>query len=261
MDIPSGRAHCATSGDGPPVLLLHQTPRSWDEYRDVIPLLARHRRAIAMDTLGYGDSSCLPPGEASIERWAAVVVELLDALELPRADIVGHHTGGYIATEVAVATPERVRSVVLSGLSLHGAEKRNRLASGRAIVDDVDHTLDGSHLKELWAIRAAFYPADVDLLDRFMADCLRAGPMAAEGHRLVARYPTEERLPLVTRPCLLLMADGDQYSFPSLDRMREAVPHAAFHVIEGGMVPLPDQLPEAFAASVDDFLSTIDARS
>ena len=45
------------------MLLLHQTPRSWDEYRDVIPILARRRRVIAMDTIGFGDSTRLPPGE------------------------------------------------------------------------------------------------------------------------------------------------------------------------------------------------------
>ena len=35
LATPSGRIHLASAGDGPPVLLLHQTPRSWDEYRDV----------------------------------------------------------------------------------------------------------------------------------------------------------------------------------------------------------------------------------
>ena len=51
----SGRIHIASAGVGAPVLLLHQTPRSWDEFRDVLPLLGRHYRAIAMDTVGYGE--------------------------------------------------------------------------------------------------------------------------------------------------------------------------------------------------------------
>ena len=78
--VPGASVHCVLAGDGPAVLLLHQTPRSWDEYRDVIPLLAERRRVIAMDTVGFGDSSPLPDGEDSIERWAAAAVALLDEL-------------------------------------------------------------------------------------------------------------------------------------------------------------------------------------
>ena len=77
ISTPSGRVHIAASGGGAPVLLLHQTPRSWDEFRDVLPLLGRHYRAIAMDTMGYGDSDPLPHGQASIENWAKAAHELL----------------------------------------------------------------------------------------------------------------------------------------------------------------------------------------
>ncbi|MCC8940661.1 alpha/beta fold hydrolase, partial [Bradyrhizobium sp. Arg68] len=91
-----GRIHVAEAGAGFPVLLLHQTPRSWDEYRDVLPLLGRDFRAIAMDTLGFGDSD-RPADPPSIELWAQGALALLDALELPRAAIVGHHTGAAIA--------------------------------------------------------------------------------------------------------------------------------------------------------------------
>jgi pimeloyl-ACP methyl ester carboxylesterase len=72
VDVPAGTIHCASCGDGRVVLLLHQTPRSWDEFRDVLPLLGRSFRAIAMDTIGCGDSSRPPLAEDSIERRAAM---------------------------------------------------------------------------------------------------------------------------------------------------------------------------------------------
>src|SRR5258708_29324587 len=93
VTTPLGRIHVAVAGDGFPVLLLHQTPRSWDEYRDVLPLLGKRFRAIAMDTVGFGDSQPLPPGDNSIERWALAAFDLLDALGVVRAAVVGHHTG------------------------------------------------------------------------------------------------------------------------------------------------------------------------
>ncbi len=259
VGVPAGTVHCALAGAGEPVLLLHQTPRSWDEYREVLPLLARRRRAIAMDTMGFGDSSRLPAGEDNVERWADVAVSLLDALGIEQAAVVGHHTGAYVAAEIAVAYPERVRAAVLS--SLHVATREERLAQlgGRAPVDDVDRSADGSHLLELWRLRARFYPPGTGLLERYLVDCLKAGDLAAEGHRVVARYPSEERIPLLACPVLLIGATADPYAYPSLPLLQAAIPHAAVAVIEGGMVPLPDQLPDRFAAVVERFLDGLDA--
>jgi pimeloyl-ACP methyl ester carboxylesterase len=256
VDVLAGVVHYAECGSGDPVLLLHQTPRSWDEYRDVLPLLGRRRRAIAMDTIGFGDSSRLPRGEDSIERWAEVALSLLEALGIERAAVVGHHTGGYIGVELAAARPERVSALVLSGVALHPVTSRLEHAEA-AQVDDADPRLDGSHLVELWRRRAAFYPEDTDLLERFMVDCLRAGYLAAEGHRVVGRYPVEERLPLLACPVLLLAPTADPYAFPTVPGLDAAVPHATVTMVEGGMVPLPDQLPGPFAEAIETFLDRL----
>ena len=114
-DLSVGQVHYASCGDAaaPAVLLLHQTPRSWLEYREVLPLIGKRFRAIAMDTPGFGDSTALH-GPASIEGWAAVAVELLDALSIARAHVIGHHTGGVIALHLVAAHASRVASLVLS---------------------------------------------------------------------------------------------------------------------------------------------------
>lgn len=255
VQVPDGVVHCAIAGEGEPVLLLHQTPRSWDEYRDVLPLLGRSRRAIAMDTVGFGDSDALQQDEDSIERWADAAAALLAGLGLERAAVVGHHTGAYIAVELAASRPELVEGVVLSSLNLSTREERLAHATGRAVVDDVDPELDGSHLVELWQGRATFYPPSTGLLERYLADCLRAGRRAAEGHRVVARYAVEERLPLVRCPVLLVAATDDPHAYPCLPALRAALPDAAVAEIEGGTVALPDGLPREFAAAVESFLN------
>src|ERR1700691_5936304 len=96
ISTPSGRLHLAAAGSGAPILLLHQTPRSWDEFREVLPLLGRHYRAIAVDTPGFGDSDPLAEGKASIESWAQAAHEVLAVLGIGRAALVGHHTGAAI---------------------------------------------------------------------------------------------------------------------------------------------------------------------
>ena len=57
IPVPAGVMHVAQAGTGAPIVLLHQTPRSWDEFRDVVPILGERFHAIAIDTIGFGDSS------------------------------------------------------------------------------------------------------------------------------------------------------------------------------------------------------------
>ena len=141
----SGKLHIAVCGDGFPVLLLHQTPRSWDEFRDVLPRLGESYRAIAMDTVGFGDSQPLPPGTDSIEAWAGAAHDLLDVLEIPQVAVVGHHTGAAIATEMAASRPERIKALVLSASPYVDAAKRAS-AVGKKMIDHVDRHVDGRHL-------------------------------------------------------------------------------------------------------------------
>ena len=108
VDVPYGQVHVAEAGDGPPVVLLHQTPRSWDEFAEVLPLLgARGRRAIAVDLPGMGASDPHPEG-ATIEAYADGVIAALDGLDITTFDLVGHHTGGagtVAATSTATTPP------------------------------------------------------------------------------------------------------------------------------------------------------------
>jgi len=260
VDVPGATIHCAIAGSGLPVLLLHQTPRSWDEYRDVLPWLARRYRPIAIDTPGYGDSSRPPLGKDSIERWAAAAVSTLDALGIERFAVVGHHTGAVIATEIAAAWPQRVEAAVLSAPALVDAAFRARHA-GPSRVDNVARSADGSHLSALWRIRQPWYPdGDIELLERFVIDALKAGPRAAEGHAVVARYVMETRLPLIRCPVLVIAPTADPHAYPQARPLADAIPGSRYVEIDGGMVPLPDQMPARFAEVVLAFLDGQTAR-
>jgi pimeloyl-ACP methyl ester carboxylesterase len=260
VDVPQGTLHCAIQGSGAPVVLLHQTPRSWDEYRDVLPLLARRHRAIAIDTLGYGDSSKPPLCADSIEHWAAAAVSALDALGIDRFAVVGHHTGAVIAAEIAAAWPDRVRAAVLSAPAFVDAAFRARRAKPSAI-DNVARSADGSHLTALWRIRQPWYPeGDIDLLERFVIDAVKAGPRAAEGHAVVARYVMETRLPLIRCPVLVVAPTADPHAYPQARPLADAIAGSRYVEIEGGMVPLPDQMPARFAEVVTGFLDACTVR-
>lgn len=253
-DTPVGQIHFAECGDGAPVLLLHQTPRSWDEYRELLPLLGAHHRAIAMDTLGFGQS--VPPREHSIEAYATGASALLDVLGLTTVDVVGHHTGGVVAVELAARAPQRVRRLVLSSTPLVDQEARERRRH-RPPIDLVEVQPDGKHLVALWERRRSFYPAGrPDLLTRFVRDALRLDAAQLEaGHEAVSRYRMEERLPLISCPVLCLGATADPYAFPELEPLAKHLNRSEIAVVEGGMVPLMEDRAADVAAIVLDFLA------
>jgi pimeloyl-ACP methyl ester carboxylesterase len=252
---PGGQIHYVECGAGQPVILLHQSPRSWREFEFVLPLVGTEFRAIAMDTLGFGDSY-RSQRQYSVELFAGGVIDLMDSLQIERASLVGHHTGGVVAVEVAAFAPERVNRLVLSCMPYVGPAERE-MRKTRPPIDLVEPKLDGSHLQELWNRRSSYYPAGrPDLLARFVADAVRVMDRIEDGHSACSVYHMEERLPLVRARALVLEGSGDPFSFPEMGRIVAALPGCKTAVIEGGGVPLPEQCPEEFTSAVVDFLST-----
>ncbi|UCF83678.1 MAG: alpha/beta hydrolase [Desulfobacteraceae bacterium] len=250
---PEGHIHYAMAGQGKPVLMLHQTPRSWDEYRDVLPIIGKKYRAIAMDTIGFGDSY-KPEKRGSIEQYARGVIRFLDTMSIDRASIVGHHTGGVIAVDVAASYPERVHKLVLSSTPYVDAEDRERRKT-RPPIDEVEFKADGSHLTELWQRRMPFYPKNrPDLLTRFVIDALKVGDRAEEGHQAVNEYRMEKKVPLIKAPTLVVAGTEDPFSFPRMKPLSNSIKGSRTATIDGGMVPMVDQMPEEFAKLVMNFL-------
>jgi pimeloyl-ACP methyl ester carboxylesterase len=102
---------------GEPVLLIHGVGGWAENFREVLePIAASGRRAIAVDLPGFGESD--PPGRVSHfgpEKafYPAWTVELLDALKIEHAHIVGSSMGGAVAYMTAVTAPERFPSLTL----------------------------------------------------------------------------------------------------------------------------------------------------
>ena len=125
VETPGGQLHYCFEGSGNPIVLLHSTQRSVDEYAEMIPLLAKKRMAIAMDHVGCGDSF-KPRAQPSIQDYAGPLIQLLDALGIERVNVMGHLLGAYVGVELAAAHPERIDKLVLSGLGWVDKENEHR---------------------------------------------------------------------------------------------------------------------------------------
>jgi pimeloyl-ACP methyl ester carboxylesterase len=104
--------HYESTGDGFPLLLLGGLGLSVSDMRRITAGLAPGRRVIAVDNRGSGKSS-RPPGPYRIEQMAADALALMDAIEVPSADVLGISMGGRIALSLALDHPDRVRRLVL----------------------------------------------------------------------------------------------------------------------------------------------------
>ncbi|HEU0276789.1 MAG TPA: alpha/beta hydrolase [Rhodanobacteraceae bacterium] len=105
--------------DLPPLIVLHGWLDNAASFGRVAPLLAAHRRVIALDLPGHGHSAHLP---AEARRYHFVdqidgVLDAADALGLAQFDLLGHSLGAGIAAMVAAATPARIgRLALIEGL-------------------------------------------------------------------------------------------------------------------------------------------------
>ena len=103
---------------GFPLMMIHGSGpgvTAWANWRLVIPELAKHRRVVAPDMLGFGYSERPEDQVYNRERWVKHAIGVMDELGLEQVDLVGNSFGGGLALSLAIEHPERVRRLVLMG--------------------------------------------------------------------------------------------------------------------------------------------------
>jgi pimeloyl-ACP methyl ester carboxylesterase len=119
LESRSGRVHYLDQGAGPAVLLLHGSGRSLADWQEgVAQLLAKHHRVIAFDYYGNGLSERSHSWRSGSVLWAQQGIDVLDALGIGRATLVGHSIGGVVAAYIAADHSDRVDAVVTIGTGM-----------------------------------------------------------------------------------------------------------------------------------------------
>jgi pimeloyl-ACP methyl ester carboxylesterase len=112
LELAGGRVHLFRGGAGEPVLFLHAAGGAgvWQEFHQL--LAGSGFDVVAPDHPGFGKSDDFPEVEA-IDDLVFHYLDVLEALGLQRANVVGASFGGWVAAELAVAAPHRIGSLVL----------------------------------------------------------------------------------------------------------------------------------------------------
>ena len=104
--------HYVVAGQGPPVVLIHGLGSSLATWQRTIEPLAERHTVYALDMPGHGDSE-KPDVQYSLQAGVAYLADFLDALNVPRAALVGNSMGGLLSLGVALEHPERVTRLAL----------------------------------------------------------------------------------------------------------------------------------------------------
>jgi pimeloyl-ACP methyl ester carboxylesterase len=255
-------------GSGEPVLFVHGLGGSWQNWLEQLPVLARGRRAIAFDLPGFG-SSAMPTEPISIPAYARTVAGLMDALQIPSAEIVGNSMGGEITLELALAHPERVKRMVLvspAGISTRAVAERLPLIRALYPPAYAISRWIGEHADELVRrprIRAALLKP-VATRPRKIAPAFAAEQIRGVGkpgflpalEAIVSHSETlSQRLPQIDCPTLILWGDEDPVvPVRDVDAFTQAIDGARKVVWKGiGHVAMFERGAE-FNALLDAFL-------
>ncbi len=217
----------------PPVLLVHGFASNHDVWDALEPSLRANRRTVNVDLPGFGWSS-RTEGDYSPSALARDLVDVLDALGIPQADVVAHSWGSSVTLALALEHPTRVRRVVLLGAWIYDEQIPPFFRWAR--VPGVGEMLFSAYYTERPADRFPAAFEDPSVITQEVVDAIersfdrpgtsRAALAAARGQcfrQLQARYRQ------VRQPALLVWGADDRVSLPRFgERLSHELPDARY---------------------------------
>lgn len=254
IDLNGTRFHYVSTGEGPPVVLLHGLGGSLAVWHGVIEALALHHHVVAVDLRGHGRSGS--SGKVTVASWASDVQALIAALELPAVTLVGHSVGSLVAQQVAVASPEAVDQLVLiGGISWFEPDAKESYQQRAKTVEaeGLDAVADD------W-VRGALAPrtqAKLPQLVGLLRDLyLRNDPQTyADACRSVAQSPSIDR-ERIGQPTLLLVGDHDRSTPIAMsEELHREIPVSQVRVVPTAGHWAPVEQPDQIATAILQFLT------
>lgn len=255
-----GVLHIVERGAGEPLLLIHGLGASVFTFRRNLDRLAQRYRIVAVDLAGFGGSSRVVR-DYSLTAHARRLIELMDALGVERANVLGHSMGGAVALRLASGWPERVLRLVLVAPAAPDLMRRGALLT-RLLRPFFPFfgLLYHSRRFRTRTLRSAFHdPSHMtdEVLDGYW------GPSRVRGHlAALSRLMSDRRkdgpveFSRVSAPTLILWGASDTWLRPVQgERLAERLREARLVVVPEAGHLLPEERPEAFCALVEAFLA------
>lgn len=240
-----------TGGEGVPMLLIHVLGLDHRFWRAIIPALAQHGRVIAYDLRGHGRARGATL-TTSLEQLAEDAQNILDECGVKVADVYGSSYGGAIAQHLALAHPDRVRSLALLGTAARSPREPIEARAAAAEAQGMDAQVAPSLTR--WFLPETI--AEDHWAVRYARACVRRAQVAewAAAWRAMSKLDVLDRLRELDRPTLVLSGAQDLSTPPETMRpIAETLPHAQFVSINPGSHLMALEQPGAVAEALIGF--------
>lgn len=241
-----GRIHYIEDGTGAPILLTHSGGASLHEFDYNFAQLAGLGRVIAWDLPGHGDSAPFTI-DLSMQDYAAVTMELMDALEIERAHFVGASIGGFMAIELGANHAGRFDKLVIVDTMIR---PNQWWVDNWAMVEGMFTEV----VQPFPTVAPRFKALSVEVYRRWNIDRVKAGARSMMGVVWAAReYDGLKQLAKVKCPVMTILG-GIGPAIDCADTYRHLTPHGRLEIVPAGGHFLMIDEPDVFVDLLADFL-------
>jgi len=247
----------------PVLLFLHGFLGSRSEWTNLAGSFLDDYRCLLVDLPGHGESRSLDENDYTIQNCAQSLLQLLDKLEIEKANILGYSMGGRLALYLAVTFPSRCRRLILESSSpglKTKIERDERAESDRELAANLEREGLEVFLKE-WYDKPIFATLKErhGKLSGFFSQRRLSDPTGlAKSLRIMSTGKQPSlwgKLGEINLPLLLLAGEKDlKFSGIALS-MADLCPTAEVRIIANAGHNLHIEQPEQFVRIVRDFLA------
>jgi len=264
VEIANGQMYYEVDGKGEPLLLIHGVRGSLRNWQYLRPHLRKHFRVILPELRGHGRSSPLTE-ITKVPAFAEDMLALLDALDLEKCLIAGHSIGGFIAQQIALDSPERVKKLILIATApLVDVDAATAQIKAGQLAYDPDPQKAVEKL-----LSFAFYdsekirntPGMLDLLLNNQEEGVRLANSHGAAQGAAASFNVQDRIHEIKLPTLLIIAENDD-TFPVkwAEFYQEHMKDVTVRIIPETNHSINLEQPEALAQAIIDYVQSENMR-
>ncbi len=261
VKLKQAKIYYEIDGEGEDLLLIHGVTSFLPKWAYMRPILRKHFHLILPELRGHSRSTKLTD-TTNIEQLTLDMIGLLDDLNIDRCYVAGHSLGGFVAQQLALDAPDRVRALILicTGHKIDAELAMEYVKVGQSIYglepkEAVEKELE-TYYFDSDKIRQT--PGLIELLieDKAQHQALEQSHGFAQG--AAVKFNIEDRLGEIHAPTLVIQCANDHlFGIRFGEYLRDHIPKAQLRVINETSHSIEVEQPILLSNAIIEFLQSL----